>query len=255
MDRAERLFEELAASRLYRAEALEQLRRVYEQQGEWAHALKIFHELPAEQQTERRSVAAHYLCELAELALVQGDTERAGALIRQARTHDERLPRAGVLMARILELAGEHRAALERYLQSLESAPELALEIIPRLLALGRHLEESHLIEDLSARLRRTGRLTPRQLAWLLATALPDVDAARLVLNASELEHAQQLDAPSLGHLLTRIGVAGGRYQCAECGLLSVGWFWRCPKCRSWDGMRPAVFRWAERADEAAGAP
>ena len=49
--------------------------------------------------------------------------------------------------------------------------------------------------------------------------------------------------------LLTRIGDAGGRYQCDDCGLHSVGWYWRCPKCRSWDSMRPAVFKWAERAD------
>jgi lipopolysaccharide biosynthesis regulator YciM len=50
---------------------------------------------------------------------------------------------------------------------------------------------------------------------------------------------------------LTRIGDAGGRYQCDDCGLNSVGWYWRCPKCHSWDSMRPAVFKWAERADHA----
>ena len=58
-------------------------------------------------------------------------------------------------------------------------------------------------------------------------------------------------DAASLGTLLTRIGDAGGRYQCDDCGLHSVGWYWRCPKCRSWDSMRPAVFKWAERTDDA----
>ena len=56
-------------------------------------------------------------------------------------------------------------------------------------------------------------------------------------------------EAASLSALLTRIGDAGGRYQCDDCGLNSVGWYWRCPKCRSWDSMRPAVFKWAERAD------
>ena len=55
-------------------------------------------------------------------------------------------------------------------------------------------------------------------------------------------------DAASLGTLLTRIGDSGGRYQCDDCGLHSVGWYWRCPKCRSWDSMHPAVFKWAERA-------
>src|SRR6202161_1462011 len=97
MDRAERLLEELAASREYRKTALDHLVRIYESQGDWANALKVFHELPPAVQLERRRVAAHYLCELAEHALVQGDGERARTLLRQARTHDAELPRAQIL--------------------------------------------------------------------------------------------------------------------------------------------------------------
>ena len=48
---------------------------------------------------------------------------------------------------------------------------------------------------------------------------------------------------------LVRISDSGGRYQCDDCGLHSVGWYWRCPKCRSWDTLRPAVFKWAERSN------
>ncbi len=256
MDRAERLFEELAATREHRRDALEHLLRIYEQQGDWANALKIFHDLPADLQQERRSVAAHYLCELAEHALLQGEAERARALVRQARSHDATLPRAEILTARMMEGAGDARGALERYLEALETAPELALEVIPRLLQLAEPLGERRVVEELCVRLKRTGRLTPRQLAWLLATALPLEDATRLERIAGDLIGVEAAAAaPSFGQLLARIGEAGGRYQCEECGLLSVGWFWRCPKCRSWDGMRPAVFKWAERTDDRAGHP
>jgi lipopolysaccharide assembly protein B len=252
MDRAERLFEELAASREYRRDALEHLLRIYEQQGDWANALKTFHALPAELQAERRRVAAHYLCELAEHAILQGDSERARALLRQARSHDARLPRAAILTARMLEQSGEQRTAFELYLTVLEEAPGLALEIAPRLTALAHELGETRIVEDLCARLRRSGRLTPRQLAWLLATALPAEEAGRLgALTSDIIGPAESAASLSLGSLLTRIGDAGGRYQCEECGLTSVGWFWRCPKCRAWDGMRPAVFKWADRTDEA----
>ncbi len=250
MDRAERLFEELAATREHRRDALEHLLRIYEQQGDWANALKVFHDLPADLQQERRSVAAHYLCELAEHALLQGEAERARALVRQARSHDAALPRADILTARMMEAAGDTHGALERYLEAIEAAPELALEVIPRMLQLAQPLGERRLIEELGTRLMRTGRLSPRQLAWLLATALPLEDAARLERIAGDLIGVEAAAAaPSFGQLLARIGEAGGRYQCEECGLASVGWFWRCPKCRSWDGMRPAVFKWAERTD------
>ena len=252
MDRAEWLLEELSASREYRRAALDHLVRIYEAQGDWANALKIFHALPQAVQVERRRVAAHYLCELAEQALLQGDAERAGTLLRQARTHQADLPRADVLTARITELAADSAGALTLYLKALQESPELALEIIPRVLELWGNARGADAIEEIAARLRRNGTISSRQLAWLLATALPPQEVRRLPDIAGEAgtETGSAADARSLGTLLTRIGDAGGRYQCEDCGLLSVGWYWRCPKCRSWDSMRPSVFKWAEKSEE-----
>ena len=252
MDRAERLLEELSASREYRRAALDHLVRIYEAQGDWANALKIFHALPQAVQIERCRVAAHYLCELAEQALVQGDAERARTLLRQARTHLADLPRADVLTARIRELAGDPAGSLTLYLKALEESPEHALEIIPRVLGLWGNARGA--VEEIAARLRRNGTISSRQLAWLLATALPPQEVRRLPDIAGEAgsETESAADARSLGALLTRIGDTGGRYQCDDCGLLSVGWYWRCPKCRSWDSMRPSVFKWAEKSEEKA---
>lgn len=221
MDRAEALFQELAASREHRREALDHLVRIYEQQGDWANALKVFHELPPAVQQERRRVAAHYLCELAEHALVQGDTERARSLVKQARTHDADLPRAGTLAARMAEAEGDLQGAFALYFEALEHSPGLALEVIPRLLKL-----DPQVGSELTGRLKRTGRISDQQVEWVLATALPAPTA--------------------LGDLLNRIGDSSGRYQCEECGLHSVGWYWRCPKCHGWDSMQPAVFKWAQ---------
>jgi lipopolysaccharide biosynthesis regulator YciM len=256
MDRAERLLEELAASREYRNAALDHLLRIYEQQGDWANALKIFHDLAPALQLERRTVAAHYLCELAEHALLQGDTDRAKTLLRQARTHDPELPRAQVLTARMTELGGNSAESLMLYLSALEAFPGLALEIIPRVLVLAKLVGEGDVLCQVARCLQRNGGVSGRQLAWLLATALPPQDVLRLPSLTREFDAGvdSAADAASLGALLTRIGDAGGRYQCDDCGLHSVGWYWHCPKCRSWDSMRPAVFKWAERTDDAARA-
>ena len=252
MDRAERLLEELSASREYRRAALDHLVRIYEAQGDWANALKVFHALPQAVQSERCRIAAHYLCELAEQALVQGEAERARTLLRQARIHQADLPRADVLTARITELAEDPAGALTLYLKALEESPELALEIIPRVLGLWGNARGA--VEEIAARLRRSGTISVRQLAWLLATALPPQEVPRLpdITGDAGCETGSAADARSLGTLLTRIGDTGGRYQCDDCGLLSVGWYWRCPKCRSWDSMRPAVFKWAEKCEEKA---
>src|SRR5262249_33880258 len=229
--------EELAASREYRNAALDHLVRIYESQGDWAKALKVFHALPASAQQERRREAAHYLCELAEHALLQGDPERAGTLLRQARTHQSELPRADILTARIAEGAGDAGGALLLYLQALEMSPGLALEIIPAVLRIASATGGADVMHELGERLRHRGGVTPRQLAWLLAPAVPAAPVAPLPGIAAELGPGVQsvAEATSLSTLLTRIGDAGGRYQCEDCGLNSVGWYWHCPKCRSWD--------------------
>jgi lipopolysaccharide biosynthesis regulator YciM len=252
MDRAERVLEELAASREYRRAALEHLEGIYEAQGDWAKALKVFHELPPAVQAERARVAAHYLCELAEHALLQGDRERARTLLRQASTHHAELPRADMLSARIAEKTGDASGALLLYLHALETSPGLALEIIPPVLSLARETHSADMLNELGRRLRHSGSMTPRQLAWLLATAVPPEDVPQLPDIAAEFGGGvtSAAEASSLGALLTRIGDAGGRYQCDDCGLNSVGWYWRCPKCHTWDSMRPAVFKWAERTDQ-----
>jgi lipopolysaccharide biosynthesis regulator YciM len=252
MDRAEALLTALMGSPEHRAAAQDRLLRVYESQSDWGNALKIFHELPERVQLERRRVAAHYLCELAERALDQGDGERARVLLGQARAHDPGLPRADILDARLTELSGEYRGAVRLYLAALEVSPELALEVVPRLLAIARRQGGIDPLGELTGRLRQTGGLSSRQLLWLLITALPREEVHRLPVVALDLGQGADsvAEAASLRMLLRRIGDAGGRYQCEDCGLHSVGWFWRCPKCRSWDSMRPALFKWAERADE-----
>jgi lipopolysaccharide biosynthesis regulator YciM len=253
MDRAERVLEELAASGEYRNMALDHLVGIYEAQGDWAKALKVFHELPPAVQGERARIAAHYLCELAEHALIQGDAERAGTLLKQARTHQAQLPRADILTARIADGAGDGAGALLLYFQALEMEPGLALEVVPRVFEIARRRGGEDFMPELGRRLRQSGRVTPRQLAWLLATAMPPEELTRLPALAGELGAGlvSAAEATSLSALLTRIGDAGGRYQCDDCGLNSVGWYWRCPKCHSWDSMRPAVFKWAERTDPA----
>ena len=242
MDRAEQLFKELAASAEYRQIALDQLLRIYEAQGDWANALEILQALPVQVQAQRAQVAAHYVCELAEQALRHGDVSRASSLLVQARARAHDLPRAQVLSARIAEAGGERAEELERYLNILEAHPVLAIEVIPRALALAPESEAPRVLAELRERLQRAGQVNPRELAVLLSSSLPSQQLQRL----AELEGAQGeavAEAYSLALLLQRLGGAGGRYQCEECGLLSVGWYWRCPKCRTWDSMRPAALK------------
>jgi lipopolysaccharide biosynthesis regulator YciM len=247
MDRAERLFQELATKGEYRNSALEHLMRIYEQQRDWANALRVFRELPGALQGERRRIAAHYLCELAELALVQGDVARVRLLLEQSRVHEPQFARERLLAARLAQESAASAQAITHYLEALDLAPALLLEIVPRAVGLAGAEDPSNVIDAIVARLRHAHLLSTRQMAWGLASTLTADQAMRLPLG----DDLARLSGEAFGALASLVNAAsetGGRYQCADCGFRSVSWYWHCPSCRAWDTLQPAVFLWADRA-------
>jgi lipopolysaccharide biosynthesis regulator YciM len=197
--------------------------RLYEQQSDWANALRSFNELPPRQQHERRAIAAHYLCELAEDALAQGDLQRTALLLRQARTRQTDCARATVLEGRVAEAEERPQAALDAYLAAAAAAPQLLLELAPRILGVEQRAARAGAFAVLLQDFERAGRISARQLALLPALAL-----------ASE--------APTQ----RRGADAASRYQCNVCGFGSMTWYWRCPSCRSWESLAPGLLQTRE---------
>ncbi len=218
IDRAEQLLLELAGVPGWRERALDQLVRLYEQQGDWSNALRSFNDLPPRLQHERRAIAAHYLCELAEHALAQGDLPRASLLLRQARGRQADCTRATVLEARIAEQEARPQAALESYLAAAAAAPQLLLELAPRILGVEQRAGRPDALAELLQDFERSGRISARQRALLPAWAHEPL--------------AQRRGADS-----------AARYQCNVCGFQSVSWYWRCPSCRSWESLSPGLLR------------
>ena len=137
MDRAERLFEELAATREYRDAALDHLRadsRAGRATGQMRS--RCFTTCP--RRAGRAAPGRRPLPVRARRACAAAGRRRARAeaLLRQAARHDAHLPRAQLLRARMTAAAGDTRGALGLYLEALEASPGLALEIIPRVLTL-----------------------------------------------------------------------------------------------------------------------
>lgn len=268
MDRAEQLLHEVAARDAYRAAALDQLLRVHEQQRDWAGALRVFHELPAQVQLERNRVAAHYSCELAELALASGDVARADALLEEARQRARSLPRAGQLRGRVAEAQGRTAEAIERYVEAVREAPQLLLEIAPRALALVPVAERGALLDRIAGQLERQSEAEAARLSWALAAIVPraDLEAAPALLASLR----ERLAATAGGAGLAEVGTVdvrsfvscahaaqevSGRYQCGQCGFRSVSWYWQCPGCRSWDAQQTLPVIWADPLARAPAAP
>ena len=125
MDRAEEKLRSLLGSERYRPVVLERLAWVYEQQREWRAALDLWRELPAAKRAELANVAAHYCCELGEVALAAGDFTEARAQVAAARAHAPNSARAALLAARTATAAGESGKALELYVDALSGSRTL----------------------------------------------------------------------------------------------------------------------------------
>lgn len=212
MDRAERLLTELAAVSEYREIAADRLMQLYAAQSDWANALRMFHELPASARQERSALAVHFLCELAELALLQGDHERVRTLLREAGRQDASSGRVAWIAARMADVLGDSAGALAAYVDAVMRSPDLLLEVVPRVRALAGSEGEGG-ISVLRNALEANSALTARQL-----------DLVFSVPGERELD-------------------SRGRYSCEGCGLHSGQWFWCCPSCREWDRMSLGLVR------------
>lgn len=210
MDRAERLLSELATTPSQQAAATLKLMQLYETEGDWAEALRAFEDLPASLRDARASQAAHYLCELAEQALAQGDAARAETLLQQASRHDAACARTAFLRARAAERRADHAAAVDFYVAAVAQAPDLLIEVSQRIRAWPA-ANATVALGDMRRALQAGGKLTDRQLELCL------------------------------GVETTRADDALGAYTCTECGMPSARWFWRCPGCRSWSSLALAA--------------
>src|SRR5580692_131597 len=112
LDRAEGLFQKVAETPRLRASALAALRGVYERQHEWQQALDTYRQLARTKHAPPRTVAAHYLCELAALAIERDDIPAARNFLRQARHEAAPFPRAALLRAEIAERQSQRELAL-----------------------------------------------------------------------------------------------------------------------------------------------
>jgi lipopolysaccharide biosynthesis regulator YciM len=149
MDRAEEKLRSLMGSSRYRPAVLERLAWVYEQQREWRAALDLWRELPPEKQQELANVAAHYCCELGEVALAAGNLAEVRTQVAAARVHAPDSARAALLAARAAAAAGEADKALEIYTAVLGDSRTIRIAFEPQ----ARQVLESQ-ADALSAALR-----------------------------------------------------------------------------------------------------
>jgi lipopolysaccharide biosynthesis regulator YciM len=243
LDRAEGLFQQVSEVPRLRASALDALRLVYERQHDWQQALGAYRQLARIKAAPPPTVAAHYLCELATLAIERGDMTGARQLLREARAEATPLPRAALLRAQIAERDAQPQLAVGLLRQALAESPELLQAELPHLLKLVEPQGRDAVLAELVAQAEshdfgELKRLVFAAIAADLAGSPPlraafeqvfSQDAALQALwRADPAEYERT--AREIGALLSH----AEKYRCNECGFSGRSFYWHCPACHSW---------------------
>ena len=255
-DRAEKLLLQLSAAGTYRIAALRDLAGVYEVQRDWERAITTHRELARVGKPPQPAAIAHYWCELAEIAMAQGEYAAARAHLRAARSEQRRFARAALLRADLAVALGDVRLALKLLKRVPAQQPGLAGEVLPRLQRALKAASREAELEPLLTELAGESREVADALAYAAILA-GELDAPGLLTLAREyvrgepavaemiealLPPGTSLDEPALRRLcaaLRRQALRAARFRCGECGFVSTGFFWQCPGCKTWDGLRP----------------
>ena len=246
LDRAEGLFQQVSEVPRLRASALDALRGVYERQHDWQQALGIYRQLARIKAAPARTVAAHYLCELATVAIERGDNDSARKLLDQARQEALPFPRAALIGAQIAEREAQPELAVKLLKQALTESPTLLQEELPHLLRLvGPESRDAFLSEFVAqAQLRdfdELKRLVFAAIAADLGSAAPLRASIEKVFSQDSTLQAVWREGPTQSERIAQeIGALlahAEKYRCSECGFSGRNFYWHCPACHSWDSF------------------
>ena len=246
LDRAEGLFQQVSEVPRLRVSALDALRGVYERQHDWQQALGAYRQLARIKAAPARTVAAHYLCELATVAIERGDIAGARGLLTQAREEALPFPRAALLGAQIAEREAQPDLAVKLLRQALTESPTLLQEELPHLLRLVGPAERDAVLGELVAttELRdfdELKRLVFAAIAADLGSAAPLRASIEKVFSQDATLQAVWQEGPIQSERIAReIGALlaqAEKYRCNECGFSGRNFYWHCPACHSWDSF------------------
>lgn len=254
LDRAEKVLEELAGGGSYRLPAMRHLIQIHELGRDWARAIAVHEELARVGHPLQESAVAHYWCELAETARLDGRLDEARDCLRKARAAQRRFPRGLLVRADVALQMGDAGLAARLLRRVVEQDAGLIAEALPRALRTARASggDGEQLIASLVATRPDAG--TEFACAAIVADGLdsPALEhAVREFLRRDEplaaIVRALGRDPASLdagavraiGAVLRKLAQSTARFRCTQCGFASTTHFWQCPGCKTWDSQRP----------------
>ncbi len=264
-DRAEALLKDIVRlnGRRWRGwrESVNALLSIYEKEKEWEQAIALLATLKGGMSQEYANRRSHYLCEVAEKAIMHSDILSARKYLRQAVRASQKNVRVSLLLGQLELRAGNPGDAV----RALEKIISQDLAFIPESVSL---LEEGYSQlssqRGLTTYLGRCLREAPSAAVIMASSSLiaqqqGEKEAGRFVaeqiirrpslkgLNALIDIHLQMTDGRARQNLVMLRGLTGRLedskpvYRCRLCGFDGKDLHWQCPRCHEWGSMNPIM--------------
>ena len=259
LDRAERLFYEVAATEEYANQALQLLLDIYQQQKNWEKAIESAHQLTTLNNTPMHQLVAHYHCELATNAMRESRATDAKSELKLALKEDAKCVRANFLLGDIERTSGQFKSALHHYQLIRSQDSDYFSEALNPIIfcyeqlnddsgLLGYLLETLTLYPRISVVLALADRLVKSQgedAATAFITAQlrqrPSLRGLQYLIDL-QLRHAEATAKDNLlilQDLTTDLLSNKPVYRCNNCGFKGKTLMWLCPSCKQWSTMKP----------------
>ena len=258
LDRAEKLFTELAKQGRYSETAIRSLLSIYQQEKDWPRAIVQARALKKVCGLDTDPMIAQLYCELAATALKRGDTDEVHNHLYSARTYQADCVRADLIEGRLAYQQQNCKEAITAWRRACEHDPDLAVLILDELYEceerLGQPSEFADWLKIIAERTTVAGptlaiarvmaEQQPASAIEYLLEQLQHTPSVRGLHYLLELMHEHQqglveIDPSLIRQVTLRLLDGQPRFRCRQCGFSGQSWHWQCPSCRQWETTRP----------------
>ena len=256
LDRAERIFIELATDKKYEEQANEILRDIYEQEKEWDNCINVTRKLNRVSTQNYAYRLAHYYCEKVEEAVRVGAYDKAEEYLAQAVTIDSNCVRAILQIGRIQAIRGDHRGAIATWRTLERKNPTYVPETVGLVTESYKAIKATDELTDFLRSTAERASNVSLAVAYVDLLEAQNNDAVaekflvnwirkhpslhclhRLILLKVKGSDDKNLtsDFALIEHLIRHEIESIKRYECQQCGYSAKTLHWQCPGCRGWN--------------------
>lgn len=260
LDRAEKLFSDMAADGRHSDLAVRNLLSIYQQEKDWKNAIIQARRLGQLRDESSAPLIAQFHCELAAIDREAGRPDGLRHHLEAAREIHPECVRAQLMEAELS--ASEHRweDAERAYRAACELDPDIVLLVIDDLARTSSELgREEELLQWLQALVQQgsgfspvlayatiLARREPGRAIEFLVGRLQREPSARGLHHLLELmqrhgQGGQEIEPNLLRDLVGNLLSEQPTFRCRHCGFSGQTWHWQCPSCRRWETTRPVA--------------